>query len=234
MGRHVLINPDAAEGILESFIRQGIEPLCIPKSKHLHRELSGHPDLQFFLHDRVLFTHPDCDPGFIESISEKIEIRQGKTSLRAEYPRDCPYNIACTGRFAFHRTRCSEKSILDYLASMEIPVIDVKQGYSRCSTLIVDGNSIVTSDTIIHRKALEHGLSSLNIRPGHVVLPGFAYGFIGGASGFDRESVYLSGRLDHHPDGKSIEDFIRMRGKRIVSLSEGPLADLGSFLIFQS
>jgi len=232
--RLVLLNPDAEETIKGTFRRLDIEPVAIPRSANVHPALSGHADIQFFLSGNMLFTHPDLPASFIRSIDDKIDIRVCDTPLGARYPEDCAYNIAAAGKYAFHKLRYTETTINDHLRETGVQMIDVRQGYSRCSTLVVDENSIVTADVSIHSEALKHGLNALLIRPGHVELKGFAYGFIGGASGYDAESVYLSGRLEHHPDGDAMQDFIAARGKRVVSLSDGHIADLGSFLIFES
>lgn len=232
--RLVLLNPNAEETIRNTFRRLDIQPVEIPRSANVHPALSGHADIQFFLSGNMLFTHPGLPASFIRSIDDKIDIRVCNTPLGAKYPEDCRYNIAATGKYAFHKLRYTETAISDHLHETGVRMIDVRQGYSRCSTLVVDENSIVTADVSIHSEALKAGLNALLIRPGHVGLKGFKYGFIGGASGHDAESVYLSGRLEQHPDGNAIHDFIAARGKRVINLSDGHINDLGSFLIFES
>ena len=61
--------------------------------------------------------------------------------------------------------------------------IHVKQGYTRCSLLPVDDRSFITSDAGIAKTLAEHDTDVLLIHPGHIHLPGFDYGFIGGTGG---------------------------------------------------
>jgi len=100
-----------------------------------------------------------------------------------------------------------------------------------CSTLIVDDNSIITADNGIHEKALNNKLNSLLISPGNIDLPDYNYGFIGGASGSDNESIFLTGSLENHKDKKKIEIFIKEQNKNIIYLSSKKIIDIGSIFI---
>jgi hypothetical protein len=104
------------------------------------------------------------------------------------------------------------------------------QGYSKCSTVIIDETRIITADTTIHRKAIAEGLSSLLITSGHVALPGYEYGFLGGASGTTGSTVFFTGTLKKHPDFNAIMSFIEESGKKTLFLSDDNIIDLGSIL----
>jgi hypothetical protein len=69
------------------------------------------------------------------------------------------------------------------------------------------------------------------ITPGYIDLPGYNYGFIGGASGEFNNTVFFSGRIDHHPDFDMIRNFIINKEKSIINLSESRAVDIGSIFI---
>ena len=73
---------------------------------------------------------------------------------------------------------------------------------------------------------------SIGISPGSVLLDGYDYGFIGGASGFDGRSLYFCGDVDLHPDGCAIRSFCDDHGIGCVSLSPLPLHDVGGIFFF--
>ena len=107
--------------------------------------------------------------------------------------------------------------------------MSIKQGYAKCSALIVDERSIISQDRGLTRAAAAAGLDVLQISPGHVALDGFEYGFLGGA-GFkiSRDKLCFTGVLDIHPDKGRILDFLSARGIRPLYLTDRPVFDIGS------
>ena len=144
---------------------------------------------------------------------------------------DIPYNIVCTGNTAIHKIECTPPEIKKYFTENNINLINTSQGYSKCSTLIVNDKSIITSDNSIHKIAIANGIDSLLITPGFIDLPGYDYGFIGGASGQFNNTIMLTGKIDQHPDCNLITNFIKNKGMDISFLSENSAKDIGSILI---
>lgn len=106
--------------------------------------------------------------------------------------------------------------------------IPVKQRYARCSICVVDERSIITADHGI-AKSCQGLLDVLEIEPGHIELPGFDYGFIGGCSfKLNAHELAFTGNLRTHPDAERIESFLRERGVKSVCMTDGPLLDIGS------
>ncbi|NQV04849.1 MAG: hypothetical protein HQ532_05040, partial [Candidatus Omnitrophica bacterium] len=110
----------------------------------------------------------------------------------------------------------------------------VSQGYAKCSIVPVNKKSIVTSDKGIRDAWERSGGKALLIRPGHVKLPGYKSGFIGGATGVTERSIFFVGRLDFHPDAQAMRDFINKAGKNIIELHDGPLYDVGGVNLFEA
>lgn len=231
MNRVAIINPDAPGEIIDNLTKMDIEPLLIPKSDRVDGPLAGHPDIQLFVHENRVFCHPDISASFASRIERHGEVIICTTRLAKNYPGDVPYNIACAGPWAFRYSAGTDPVIAEYLQSRKITDVGVSQGYAKCSTLIVDEWSIITADVSIHRAASSRRLVCLLITAGHIDLPGYGYGFIGGATGVCDDMVFCAGTLSYHPDYNAIEDFIAAQGKKIVPLGRNPAVDLGTIFV---
>ena len=109
--------------------------------------------------------------------------------------------------------------------------INVKQGYSKCSVLIVDENSIITEDLKIHEAALLRGIDSLLIQKGFVKLEGFDFGFIGGA-GFKTSisRMAFTGTINNHPNKEKIINFLAKKNITVEFMSSENIFDVGSII----
>ncbi len=145
-----------------------------------------------------------------------------------EDPRE--YNAVCLDRFLLHNLKFTAPEILKKARDSGKAVLNVKQGFTKCSTLIVDGEAVITSDRGIEKTLFAAGVSVLLISPGNVLLPGYEYGFIGGTAGRVGRRVVFNGGLDTHPEGDAIRGFIEARGIEIADSPGLPLADIGSIL----
>ena len=231
MGRIAIISPDTPGDIRENLSVMDMEPCPIPKTGLVLPSIAGHPDIQMFVHDNRVFCHPDLPVSFIKRIEWYAEITVCPTRLSPAYPEDIAYNVACTGSCAFHRRRHIDPVILAYLEKRGIMLIEVRQGYAGCSTLVLGTDAIITADASIHTAATARGITSLLIRPGFIDLPGHDYGFIGGASGIAGNRILFTGDLSHHPDFQIIKNFIEGREKKIVPLSRNRPVDLGTIFV---
>jgi hypothetical protein len=132
---------------------------------------------------------------FLEALSSRCHVTVCGAEPGAIYPADVPFNVACAGSMAFHRSDRTAPEIRSFLEGKGIPLIHVRPGYSRCSTVLVDDGRIITADRGIHEAALAHGAMSLLVRPGFVELPGYRHGFIGGASGSGSHMIFFTGDI---------------------------------------
>ena len=96
--------------------------------------------------------------------------------------------------------------------------------------MVVDEDSIITADRGIWKAAARAGVDVLLIERGQVILPGYPYGFIGGASGKVGNTIIFNGDITRHSDFARIKDFIAERGKEMVWFSEYRLTDIGSVI----
>ena len=151
--------------------------------------------------------------------------------LGPDYPADCIYNACSTGKFFIHNLKVTDGELLAAADAFGLDKIHVSQGYTRCSVLPVDENSIITYDRGIAQACFkQNGPEVLLVRPGHVLLPGYNCGFIGGCGGRIGDEIVFNGDLSAHPDYEAIKDFISERGLVSVYFKDEPLTDIGSII----
>jgi len=229
----VIINPETPEDIQKALSDLGHIPVKIPLCHDVASPLKGHPDLQICFIQNYAIHNPLLPEDFLAVLKPHVSLIKGKSLLQETYPDDIPYNVIITKYGALHLQSKTDSSIKDILKVLSIPLFNIKQGYGKCSTAIVNENSIITSDAGIHQKALSISLHSLLIEQGHIVLPGYKYGFIGGATGCDSETFYASGTLEDHPDYKKILAFLAQCNMKYIELSKNRAIDLGSFFFIK-
>ncbi len=198
----------------------------------LSEPVSCHPDM-------VLYPAGDhtvvCAPSVFEQYERLlspfgVNLVQGEKELKKDYPDDVAYNVLNVADCAFSLWEQVDSKIKEFLDEKNIRRLTVAQGYSRCSALAV-GRTVITADPSIAESAGLAGLSVLKISPGHICLPGYDYGFIGGASGILSEKrVAFFGGLDTHPDGESIRQAVESEGFSCWDLPGQPLVDVGTIL----
>lgn len=181
--------------------------------------------------DAAISNHPDvflCKMGIHEN--SPIFFAE-KKDLGIDYPEDCAFNAACTGKYFIHKLSATNERLLMAAKAMDMILIDVNQGYTKCSTVIVDETSIITYDQGIAKACSKYkDLDVLLVAPGFVRLDGYDTGFIGGASGRVGKEIIFNGDLFGHPDFTRIVKFIEDRGLSCHWFADYKLTDIGSIL----
>ena len=209
----IYISARADRAVIEYLAGLGHEVCMVPRLRSLEHAIADHPDL----------VHCSLGPG--------RPVFHGKISAVASpYPSDVPYNACCTGRFFIHNLKYTAPELLAAAENAAMTLVDVPQGYARCSCLPVTEDSVITADQGMIRACRAAGLTVLEVEAGHVALPGYKYGFIGGCGGRIGDSVIFHGSLSEHPDGARIRSFIEDRGLACVDFPDFPLTDIGSII----
>ena len=199
--------------------------------------VSSHPDICMCrIGDRLIMAPAFLSAASATEAGRTVIIRDprfsvGDTSPYGAYPGDIPYNAACFGRFFMHSLKHTDPAVLQHAAEKSLTPINVRQGYTKCNTVIVDDSSIITSDRGIALAAGRHGIDVLEIAPGHVRLDGHPCGFLGGASVRIGSQVVFNGDLSRHPDFEAICGFIALRGLQTLFFEEYTLEDIGSVIV---
>lgn len=221
--------PDAAVSGLRA---RGFEPILLPCFDKLDAPVSAHPDMLIFFGDKLFcpnqyYSTAKKELDLIANVA-KLPLCTVDTELSPIYPNDIAFNALRIGNFIFGKESSIVPKIKEYAAKASLKIVDVNQGYTKCSVCKLSENAIITSDRSIEKAAKNCGIDVLLVSPGHVELKGYDCGFIGGASGCDGENVYFCGSLDSHPNGDAIRFFCKKHKKEAVSLSDEPLYDIGT------
>ena len=218
---------------LSELVDLGFQPVLLPKADYLSESVAGHTDMLIFIGFGRLFCHKkyyEKNSAIIDRVCalSGIEPAVSNEPTGKKYPLDVLFNACIVGKRLICNEKTVSKLILDAARDFDYKIINVPQGYTKCSVCVVSDNAIITADKVISSACSAHGIDVLTVAEGYISLPPYDYGFIGGASGLCGDKVYFCGSLDTHPDAEIIKDFCKKHKKTAVSMSDGELQDVGS------
>ncbi len=222
------ISEEAGESI-KKLNSLGIEIIQIRKNPNLPLPVDSHADLQI-LHAKnnkfLLYEHL-----FIGE-SEKL-FNQKIISQKAgnKYPDDVRLNCAIIGDKIICNIKTVAREVLEFAYQNGFTIINVKQGYSRCSVCIINENTIITDDESIYSAAGKFLNDVQFISKGSIGLKGYNYGFIGGCCGkIDKDIIAFNGAIESHKDYKLIIDCLNRNDVKCIELHNNPLYDIGGII----
>lgn len=244
MNQRIILSSDASSLFLSALKSAEAELITVPRFDTVYSAISSHPDIILCpLYRTIVVAAPIWAPAFasilqklcpeegcstISNHPSALRVISGQSDPGAQYPESARYNALTVGRYFIHNPRITDPVLRTAAEKLGYTLIPVKQGYARCGALPIGDGALITADQGIARAARQAGIDVLSIRPGHVELPGFPYGFLGGAAGLVNGTVWFHGNLKDHPDFQAIVEFIRVRGFNVRWFSEFPLTDIGS------
>ena len=176
--------------------------------------------------DPAICTHPD-----VYMCALRDGVYHGELFVLSEnYPGHAVFNGCSTGKYFIHNLKYTAPGLLKAVRDEGQIEVHVRQGYAKCSCVVVDEDSIITADRGIWSAAVTAGMDVLLVERAQVVLEGYPYGFLGGASGKVGNSIIFNGDITRHSDYARIRDFIESRGLDVVYFKEYRLADVGSII----
>ncbi len=219
------------EQACKTIIDLGYEIIDFMPNQNVDSRIAHHADLSFFVCDKDIFIAKEMSYLAEKFVSLGYYVHVIDTWLGKEYPSDVKLNCVLFGEYFLCNVDTVSENVLNYIRQKGKTVINVNQGYTKCSVIPVADNAIITDDESVSNKCTEYGIDVLKIKKGNVILDGFDYGFIGGTAGllFD-DIIAFNGDVLTHPDGEKIIEFISKYKKRYVSLAENTLVDIGSII----
>ena len=223
----VLIN----EAYADEFSRfTNIECIPLPSYERLDLPVSCHADMLFCVIEDTLFCYKD----YVKlNALEKIIADTGKRIIYVDhvceksYPNDIGLNALVMGKTLFCNSKHTAKELIEFARSRGYKIIDVKQGYSSCSTLVIDENNAITSDKGMYKAIKEQGKNVLYISNSDIVLEGYNCGFIGGATAVIDKKVFFLGDFKTIRQAASIEQMISDCNGTVFSILSGRVYDFG-------
>ncbi|MBU3182685.1 DUF6873 family GME fold protein [Clostridium psychrophilum] len=212
----------------EYLISKGYNLLICPPNNSLYEAVKGHPDMLMHILGNTIVVDKNMDDEFIHKlVLQNYKIYKSTSTLKTKYPYDISLNSLSIGNLFIHSINFTDITLLSLLRNKKL--INVNQGYTKCSTCIVNDHAIITSDVSIAKVLILEKIDVLLIPPGDILLPGLNYGFIGGATGLIEDNVLaFYGHLDNYLYGKEVLAFLNKHMVEPVFLSTGKLIDRGS------
>ena len=211
----IYISRHAYSQLTEYLERSGAKVITVEDFPSLGTGVSSHPDLMMC----KMGAAPDSPIVFASSVPS------------GPYPENAAYCALVVGRYFIHRLDITAPPLMAAALKLGLKLIDLRQGYAKCSSVAVDDHSLITADPgMISALSGLPELQVLPISPGHVELPGYKCGFLGGASGRVGDTIIFNGDLEFHPDHSAIISFIEKRGLKVKYFPGFPLMDIGSII----
>ena len=243
MNERFLINPNLPENKVTSvfvniddialknaFDKLSIKVVQVAENSFLDTPVSCHADILANYVGKSIFL---ADKNQTE-LCKFIEDNSGKTiiieNIKSPYPNDCLLNFADIGDYIICNKSILTKEIVSLLPNKQI--IDVKQGYSKCSVCICKHNTIITDDISVYNTVSKYdNINSLLVQKGSVSIDKYDYGFIGGCCGLvDKDVLLFNGDLSTHTDFDKIKNFLYDNGVNYIDIKGKPLTDIGSII----
>lgn len=207
----------------------GCEVIALPPFSCLPRPTEAHPDLLAarlptgeLLLSRAYY---ESAPSFFDALG--LSLRFEERSQGNTYPQDVLFDALAVGHTLYGRKEATSPILRAHYPRF----VEVKQGYARCSVALLSERAAITADKGLAEALCRDGVEVLTIASGHISLPGYDTGFLGGAGGDLGDGRYVFfGDLSSHPDGDRIRAFAKKHQKSAVSLTEGLLSDYGGLI----
>ena len=225
----IVVSGRMPENMRRALENLGLEPVGLPMYARLDGPVADHSDMLLYRRrDGALVTWGEyCrqNRSLFDGLGCGLMLEANPPS--AAYPNDVALNALRMGDCLFGRLDALSPLVQDDCCRG----IAVKQGYARCSVLAPDDCHAITADPSLASALERDGREVVRISAGHILLPGYDCGFIGGASAVWGKQVLFFGRLNGHPDRKIIVEALEGWGFSWLELGDFPLTDLGGGLI---
>lgn len=206
----------------------GFDIIKLPCDNSLPPPVAHHADMLMFS-DNVHLITTKSYYSKNEEIFNDVDVILSKCEFGNSYPDDIIFNA-----FVFKNKLFGRIDVLcDKVRCLYPKHVNLRQGYAKCSTLLF-GNNAITADSTIANALINEGCNVLEIVPGNILLPGYNYGFIGGASTVYENKVIFFGNIELHPDFSKIKEHITSNGYDLIYEKNTPLTDIGGAIIINN
>lgn len=209
----------------------GIKIIKVPPCNNLYNAIKGHVDIQLNIlskiEKKVIVQKGISDSFKKELIANNINFIESKSSLGKKYPSNIALNSLILDNYFIHNLNFSDENLIE--SQKNKALVNVKQGYTKCSSLVVNDHSIITSDKGIYNSLLKYNFDILLVPPGDIILDGLDYGFIGGTGGLINSSTMaFFGSLEKYAYGEEVKKFLKKHNVNPIYLNNSKLYDRGS------
>ena len=203
------------------------------ESKILKGAVATHPDMSLFKYDEeTLIASRESFEYYNEVFkATKINVINAYEDSLEKYPGDVKFNAIRVGEYLI----CKKDVCADYIMNRfdEGKTINSSQGYVKCSVIDIGTEYFVTDDKYLQKIINGLGYKSILLDKGLVKIKDYDYGFIGGASGYARDKIFLTGFIKDEANRIRLEEFAREINKELIYLTEYDIFDVGTLMIME-
>lgn len=212
----------------------GLNVVEIPKSNDVYDAINGHVDIQLNILDKKskkIIINRNMDKNFKECLSKlNIQFVESEKFLESSYPNNIFLNALILDEYFVHNLKFTDKNLLNF--QQDKTLINVKQGYTKCSCLPISKNALITNDIGIYKCLSNYNLDILLLPAGDIILEGLDYGFIGGTGGLiNEDTIAFFGNLDYYKYGNEVKSFLKKHNITPIYLNNMKLHDRGSLFV---
>ena len=227
----VLVDNRISPTSVENLKKEGIEVIFTKNIDNLYDAVKSHPDMQIHHLGENNFI---CEPtvfDYYKKILPDADIISGKTELNEKYPFDIAYNAAWVGNYVFHNFSYTDSILYEYYQALNLKLINVKQGYSKCSIAVINDNAIITSDLKVAQICENYNIDVLYVNPEDIRLNTLSNGFIGGICGkIDIDILAVNGNIQKLKSYDKIKTFLDKYCIKTINLNDEIPYDVGSII----
>ena len=200
-------------------------------NKNLMKGLDTHPDILVhpLPNGEIVVDRDNLE--YYKKIFPDKNLIPSQSKLSKKYPRDVALNAFTFKNYFIHNLKYTDEVLLDYYKNFGYELINIKQGYGKCSCLVTE-DFIITSDPGIY-ESLRDFIPIYKIDHGGIRLQNFNYGFIGGATGVLGKKIFFTGDFSHHSSHEEILKIINNYDYEIEILSKDQIEDYGSIFFIK-
>ena len=197
----------------------------------VYDEISAHPDIFFCKINDQIFQAPNL------KLEKQLKTQKGSSSVGKQYPDDVKYNICQIGKKIIHNFKYTDPLVNEYINSVELEKINIKQGYTKCSIAVTSENSCITSDEGIYKTLQKENIDVLLLRDEIIHLQDKnknitnMSGFIGGSSCIIDNNFILFGDSDKLNSKSKLVDFLNKQKLELIDFKNLEIIDYGGVIL---
>ena len=220
----VYISDKISEEIFSNLTKYAEDIILLPDFDQLPVPVASHADMLMYKLNESLLVHKEYyDKN--HDLFEDVKVTLTDEFISNAYPNDILLNALNLRGTVY----CKADYVSRYIRADAVNIVNLKQGYARCSVCNVCETAIITADRNIANSVKD--IDVLLIKEGGIKLDGYNYGFIGGASAKIDRKILFFGDISEHPGYKKITEFCGKYDTEVISLSDEMLYDYGSMVI---
>lgn len=227
----IIVDNRMPKVIKEYFKSLGYIVIDLPKQENIYDEISSHVD--------IFFTKIDDFLVFAKNVKiDELDLNKyikGDSIVGKSYPHDTPYNVCILGKTCICNFKNTDKKVIKLLNECNYNVINVRQGYTKCSIAKTSENSCITTDKGIYNTLLKENIDCLYIEENNIKLMkegkfSEMKGFIGGATTLLGNNFYVFGDSDNLENKEKILEHLKKYNLNLIDFKGLEILDCGGIM----